>query len=120
MSLANYMLGWTLNQHHALLYRDLYPDRVHIVRIEDVDARSARHARRPSARRIGLERADSLSQVSWNGQPLTEVYPWGTIRTPTPEANLATARILSSAQTDEIRIRARGYLDTFDYTSFAK
>jgi hypothetical protein len=69
---------------------------------------------------IGLERAESLSQVSWNGQPLTEVYPWGTIRAPTPEANLATARILSPAQTDEIRIRARGYLDTFDYTSFGK
>jgi hypothetical protein len=101
------------------MYRDLYPDRVHIVRIEDV-MRDPRGTLGALCETIGLERAESLSQVSWNGQPLTEVYPWGTIRTPTPEANLATARILSSAQTDEIRIRARAYLDTFDYTSFAK
>jgi hypothetical protein len=119
MSLTNYMLAWTLTQHHALMYRDLYPDRVHIVRIEDV-MRDPRGTLGALCETIGLERAESLSQVSWNGQPLTEVYPWGTIRAPTLEANLATARILSSAQTDEIRIRARGYLDTFDYTSFAK
>ena len=119
MSLTNYMLAWTLTQHHALMYRDLYPDRMHIVRIEDV-MRDSRGTLGALCETLGLARADSLSQVSWNGQPLTEVYPWGTIRAPTPEANLATARILSSAQTDEIRVRARGYLDTFDYTSFAK
>jgi len=67
---------------------------------------------------LGLEPADSLASPSWNGSPLKEVYPWGTIRTPTPEANLATARELSAAQTEEIRLRARPYLEDFDYKGF--
>jgi hypothetical protein len=37
-SLENYLLAWTLNQYYALLYRDLFPERVHIVRAEDVMA----------------------------------------------------------------------------------
>ncbi|MBV9409408.1 MAG: sulfotransferase, partial [Candidatus Eremiobacteraeota bacterium] len=36
LSLAHYMLGWTLNQYHALLYRQRFPDRMHVLRIEDV------------------------------------------------------------------------------------
>ena len=36
LSLANYMLGWTLNQHYALLFQKLHPGRVHVVRLEDV------------------------------------------------------------------------------------
>jgi len=31
-----YMLGWTLNQHVALRLRRRFPDRLHIVRAEDV------------------------------------------------------------------------------------
>jgi len=56
--------------------------------------------------------------VTWNGTELQEVYPWGTIRTPTPEANAATARELNREQTEEIRVRARPYLEAFDYASF--
>jgi hypothetical protein len=119
MSLANYMLGWTITQHHALMYRDLYPDRMHIVRIEDV-MRDPRATLGALCAKLGLETADSLAQPSWNGQPLTEVYPWGTIRVPTPDANLATARLLTPAQSDEIRARTREFLDAFDYTSFGK
>ena len=54
---------------------------------------------------------------TWNGTLLKEVYPWGTIRIPTPEANLATARELTTGQIDEIRVRARPYLEAFDYAS---
>ena len=35
---ADYMLGWTINQYYALLFRERYPDRMHIVRAEDVMA----------------------------------------------------------------------------------
>ena len=36
LSLANYMLGWTLNQYYALLFQQQFPQRLHIVRTEDV------------------------------------------------------------------------------------
>src|SRR5688572_24054614 len=38
MSLPDYMLGWTMNQYFALLFKEKYPDRMHIVRTEDVMA----------------------------------------------------------------------------------
>ena len=117
LSLENYLLGWTLNQYYALLYREQYPERVHIVRAEDV-MRDPRGTLGAVCAKLGLEPSDSLSKVTWNGSELAEVYPWGTIRTPTPEANLATARELSAAQIDEIRLRARPYLEAFDYASF--
>ncbi len=117
MSLENYLLGWTLSQYHALLFRDMYPGRVHIVRTEDV-MRAPKATLGTVCETLGLESSDSLAQVTWNGNALKEVYPWGTIRTPTPEANLATARELTSAQVEEIRTRARPYLEAFDYNSF--
>ena len=117
LSLENYLLGWTLNQYYALLFQTQYPGRVHIVRAEDV-MRDSRAALAPVCEKLGLESSDTLKKITWNGQELKEVYPWGTIRTPTPEANLATARELSPAQIDEIRARARPYLETFDYQSF--
>ena len=117
LSLENYLLAWTMNQYYALLYRDKYPDRVHIVRTEDV-MRDSKQTLGAVCKKLGLEVADSLSKVSWNGNALKEVFPWGTIRTPTPEANLATAKELSPAQIDEIRMRAQPYLDAFDYRKF--
>lgn len=117
LALENYLLGWTLNQYYATLYRDQYPDRMHIVRAEDV-MRDSKKTLGAVCEKMGLEVSSSLETVSWNGNELKEVYPWGTIRTPTPEANLATARELTAAQTEEIRLRARPWLETFDYKSF--
>ena len=117
MSLENYLLGWTLTQQHALLYRELFPARVHIVRVEDV-MRDSRAALGDICDKVGLAAADSLLRPSWNGTALAEVYPWGTIRTPTPQANLDTAKELTPEQIAEIRIRAAHYLETFDYKNF--
>jgi len=63
-------------------------------------------------------RAETLRAPSWNGTRLDEVYPWGTIRTPTPEANRTTAELLSPAERSEVRTRAGHYLDAFDYQRF--
>jgi hypothetical protein len=117
MSLSNYMLGWTINQYCALLVRDKFPDRMHIVRTEDVMEGSMKTLG-PVCQALGLELADSLAFPSWNGTKLTEVFPWGTIRQATPEANLATAQELSQAEREEIRQLAWQYLGTFDYKSF--
>jgi len=117
LSLANYLLGWTLNQYYALLYKEQYPDRMHIVRIEDVMENPVSTLGGLCAK-LGVAASDSLGAVSWNGSALDQVYPWGTIRTPTPAANRQTARELTTAQIDEIRVRARPYLEAFGYENF--
>ncbi len=117
MSLANYLLGWTLNQYYALLFKEQFPERMHIVRAEDVMADSYATLGKV-CEELGLEAADSLRKISWNGAELEQVYPWGTIRTPTPEANRRTAQELTAEQIAEIRMRARPYLETLDYKNF--
>jgi hypothetical protein len=99
------------------MFREQFPERMHILRIEDV-LTNPRQVLGKLCRQIGVEPSDSLDRISWNGQALTEVYPWGTIRTPTPEANRKTAQELTRAQIDEIRIRAHPYLEAFDYKNF--
>ncbi len=117
LSLAHYMLGWTTNQYYALYFSERYPDRVHIVRAEDVMADS-RAALGAVCEALGLEPAGSLEKPTWNGAELAEVYPWGTLRKVTPEANRATAEELSTQERAEIQAYAWQYLDVFDYRSF--
>ncbi|HEX8137145.1 MAG TPA: sulfotransferase [Pyrinomonadaceae bacterium] len=117
LSLHNYMMAWTLNQYSALLFKAQYPDRLHIVRVEDVMADPLKTLG-AVCERLGLERAASLLTPTWNGTQLEEVYPWGTIRRATPEANLATAQELSAQERDQVRTYAWQYLDVFDYKGF--
>ena len=117
LSLENYMLGWTLNQYHALLFRNKYPQRMHIVRLED-ELVNPKKTLGEICKKIGIKEADSLAAPSWNGNPLEEVYPWGTIRKATPEANFATANELSADEREEIRSRTWQYLEVFDYKKF--
>jgi len=79
----------------------------------------SRAALGPVLEAMGLDgSADSLTVPSWNGRELEQVYPWGTIRKASPEANLATAQELPVAEQDEIRQRTWQYLDVLDYASF--
>lgn len=117
LSLEDYLLGWVLNQQHALMFKALHPDRIHVLRIEDVMADPKKELGSLCGT-LGLEVTDTLSRPSWNGRTLEQVYPWGTIRTPTLEANRATAMELSPSQRDEIRVRAGSLLDDLDYRTF--
>lgn len=117
LSLQNYILGWTINQYHALLFQRQYPDRMHIVRIEDVMA-GPQKTLGAICDKLGLETADSLSTPTWNGAKLEEIYPWGTIRKATPEANRRTAEELSIEEREEVRHRAWPYVEEFDYNGF--
>jgi hypothetical protein len=112
LSLDAYMIAWTVNQFHALALRERYPDRLHIVRAEDVMADPV-GTLGGLTDKLGLSRA-KLTAPSWNRSPLEQVYPWGTIRTPTPEANRATAAELSDEERDRIAGWAWQYLDVFD------
>lgn len=117
LPLARYMLGWTMNQYYALYFKEKFPDRMHIVRAEDVMADS-HQTLGDICQKLGLEATDSLRRPTWNGTPLEEVYPWGTLRNVTPESNRATAEELSERERAEIRAYTWQYLDVFDYRSF--
>jgi hypothetical protein len=117
LSLTDYMLRWNLHQHFALTSRALDPERVHLVRIEDVmeDPRGVLDELLAS---LGLNDSETLEQPSWNGQPLQEVYPWGTLRAVTPQANRATAAELSSDEVAQIGALAWQYLGELSYAEF--
>jgi hypothetical protein len=114
LSLDDYMLGWSLTQRYALLARERHPDRMHIIRIEDVLADSSKTLTKLTSA-LGLAGSDALRQPSWNGEPLDEIYPWGTIRVPTPEANRATGLELSESEHRRVREGAGEFLDPFGY-----
>jgi Sulfotransferase family len=119
LSLEGYLLGWTLNQHYSLLFARKFPERFHILRAEDVMGDPV-DTLGGLCEKLGLQSADTLATPSWNGSPLKEVYPWGTIRTPTPEANHATALELSAAEQSEVAARAWQYLDLLGYSNFLR
>jgi hypothetical protein len=116
LALPAYMLAWNLNQYFALLLRDKYPNRFHIVRTEDV-MEDSKAALGPVCKKMGLDVTDSLNQVTWNGIELEEVYPWGTIRKASTKANIDTANELTAEEKEQIRTLTWQYLDVFEYTS---
>jgi hypothetical protein len=117
MSLDAYMLAWSVTQRAARLAQARHPDRMHILRVEDV-LESPRPTLSALCTALDLSDSEALAYPSWNGSPLQEVYPWGTIRTATPAANAQTARELGPREADRIREAAYPYLDVFDYKDF--
>jgi hypothetical protein len=100
ISLERYTWTWNMCQHMALTYAEKYPNNFHIVRFEDLIA-NPKATMQKLCGRLGISYADSCLTPSWNGVVLQEVYPWGTIRIPTPEVNVATMNQL----TDEQKLR---------------
>lgn len=117
LSLQNYMHAWVINQYKALLNKERFPNRVHIVRIEDV-LNNPIDTLGSICEKISLGVYDTLKSPTWNGVELEEVFPWGTIRSATPDANHATAHELSNGEKSEIMSFAAQYLEIFDYTNF--
>ena len=117
LSLRNYMLGWTLNQHYALMFKERFPERVHIVRLEDVLDDSIKTLG-TVCEALGVGSAESLGYPSWNSDKLEEVYPWGTIVNATPAANRRTAEELSEEEREAVRAHTWQYLDVFGYKDF--
>jgi hypothetical protein len=114
LSLSSYLLAWVINQHLALSIQQRFAERLHIVRFEDVVA-APRKVLGAVCRKLGVSDAESLTAPSWNGRPLEQIYPWGTIRSATPDANRDTARELSVDEREHVRAAAGLYLKHFDY-----
>lgn len=117
LSLTDYMLRWNLHQHFALTSRARNPERVHLLRIEDV-MEDPVNVMGELLTSLGLSSSETLARPSWNGQPLQEVYPWGTLRAVTPEANRTTAAELTGDEIAQIGALAWQYLDELSYAEF--
>lgn len=117
LPLEKYVTAWVIAQYHALVFRKFHPDRLHIVRYEDAIADPVGALGRICLK-LGLRAANSLQSPTWNSDPLEEVYPWGTIRMATAEANRATANELTGDEIDQIRKWTDTYLEIFDYKHF--
>ncbi len=94
LSLERYTWTWNLCQHMALTYAERFPGQFHVLRFEDLVA-DPKAAMTKLCAQLDLSFSDTCLHPSWNGGRLEEVYPWGTIRTPTPEANIATMNLLN-------------------------
>jgi len=119
LSLERYVWTWNLSQLTALNWKERVPDRVHIVRFEDI-VKDTKTAFADFLAGTGLEWNDSLLAPSFNGVPLTEVFPWGTIRTPTTEANIATANELNAEETQAIAVQSAVMGRQLGYADFLK
>jgi hypothetical protein len=102
ISLERYTWTWNLCQHMALTYAQRYSHRFHILRFEDLIA-DPKAAMTKLCGQLGIRYSETCLQPSWNGQRLEQVYPWGTIRIPTPEVNVATMNQLTDEEKTRIK-----------------
>lgn len=117
LPLAHYITGWCLNQQAALTFSATYPGRVTVLRFEDIVVDPVGVLSKFLAK-VGVGSSPTLARPSWNGQILEQVFPWGTVRTPTPEANRATAAELNGAEQEAIYHRTKPLLGLFGYDNF--
>lgn len=114
LSLHRYTITWNLVQHLALLYANKYPQNFHIVRYEDL-VTDPEEVFNSLCRDVGISFTDTLLYPSWNGRKLDDVYPWGTIRKPTKDANIAALNSLSDSEKTEIRLLSTIMLGSLGY-----
>ena len=118
MPLETYMTAWATVQHHALTFAEAYPDSVHLIRFEDI-IRAPEDVLGKICKTLGLQPHVALREPSWNGNPLQEVYPFGTIRLANEATNLQTAAELSAEETASIYKWAKPYLPLLGYEGSA-
>ena len=114
LSLKKYVWTWNIVQHMALTYASSYPKNFHIIRFEDI-IQNPREQLSTLCQKMDLSDSETLAYPSWNGARLDAVYPWGTIRTPTPDVNKATMDELSADEKADIRITSTVMLKQFGY-----
>lgn len=102
LGIKRYGWTWNLCQHMALTYAEKYPTRFHLVRFEDLVA-DPKATMSTLLGRLGLPMSEECLHPSFNRVKLEQVYPWGTIRVPTPDANLATANELTETQKRDLK-----------------
>ena len=119
LSIAHYMFSSAVNQHYAKINSEKYPNNFFVVRFEDI-IKDPKKFLGDVLKKMKISSSDTLKYPSWNGEKLEQVYPWGTIRVPTEEVNLKTAKELSKSEIKEIYQRTKMYIKEFGYEDFYK
>ena len=88
-----------------------------IVRFEDL-IEDTEKTMQNVAEFLSIDFHKNLLFPSWNSKKMEEVYPWGTVRTPSKEVNLETMNELSDFQKNEISSYCATMLDKLGYKSF--
>lgn len=117
ISLNRYVWTWNYCQHLALTYKNKYAGRFHILRFEDLVA-SPQEAMSTLLSSMGLPMSENCLHPSFNKQKLEQVFPWGTIRIPTTEVNIATANELNAVQKQQIKVEADVMMKLLGYGDF--
>lgn len=115
-SLEKYCQVWNVAQLQALNYAAKYPDRFHLFKTEKLfEEKEA--TMRALLSCLGLSWSEKVLYPSFNGVELPTMYPWGTLKTPTTEVNLATANELSRDHKSKISAECGYMLQIWDYHS---
>jgi len=113
-----YIMSWNLYHHLLLMQQSQNPDRITIVRYEDIIGDTEKTLRM-ICERIGLEFSDTLLYPSFNGLDITNnIYPWGTINKATSEENKAAAARLSHEEIKGILAYSKDMIKRFNYSNF--
>jgi len=110
LSLERYGWTWNLSQHTALVAEQRYAGRFHVLRFEDLVA-DPRGALGAVLELMGFEWDDACAAPTFNGQRLTDIQPWGTIRKASVEAHDATKRELSAKEQEQLAMLTRVMYD---------
>lgn len=122
MSLTKYCQVWNFCCLQAQIYAEKYDTSFIMLRYEDLLVDPAYMLNKLS-RLLELDVTDHFgadASPSFNRTPMKEVYPWGTIKTPTTEANLATARELSRDEYSRIYTETKPILEICGYTELGQ
>jgi hypothetical protein len=110
LSLDRYGWTWNLCQHKALIAEQRYVGRFHILRFEDMVS-DPQQALGSILDRMGFDWSEACAAPTFNGMPLADIQPWGTIRTPTIAANEATKAELSANEQEQLAALTRVMYD---------
>lgn len=113
-SLTRYCQIWNTVQLHAITYSRKYSHNFHIVHYEDL-IDDVQGEMETLMTKLDLPWSDTLLYPSFNGKRMEQVYPWGTIKTPTLAANNATIAELTSEQVVAIYSECSYLLRQFGY-----
>lgn len=116
-SLERYCQLWNTVNSYARVCQRKWPNNFFTLRYEDLieDPKSVLNELCPA---LGLEPFVDTPRPSFNRKPLEQVAPWGTIKYPTPEANVATAKELSHDQASQILTECKEVVKDWAYLSF--
>jgi hypothetical protein len=102
LSCSRYTWIWEVVQRKSLVFQDKYPSRYMIVRYEDLIEKK-KETTEHLCSVLGIEFHEALLVPSWNGTPLKDQYPWGTIRIPDNREQADRISELSEDERAEIR-----------------